>query len=175
MLARQALRRGFLQDSEGVHVRPRFNSNSLRSEYCSATRPRIAQKLYMHRGEGPLAPNLTAGRKDAEYETSSLLRPLRSTYLDLRLCHVLWKIADDDLAVASSLVGECPSDSSRLSVGPVLLNASGRCLDGGFGFRLGGAGRSWAALAAACWLAGVLHDLVQGLVEFSRHVEGVKW
>lgn len=95
--------------------------------------------------------------------------PLRSTYLDLRLSHILWKVADDDLAVASGLAGHCGRGSRSPRLGSVLLDAASWCSDGGFGLGLRGAWHARATTTAAGWLAGVFHDLVEGLVELPRH------
>lgn len=105
------------------------------------------------------------------HESASSFDPLRSTYLDLRLSHILWKVADDDLAVPGSLAGECGCGDGCLGDGFVLLNAAGWCSDRGLGLGFGVAGWARAATADTCWLAGVLHDLVERLVELSRHGE----
>ena len=102
------------------------------------------------------------------YEIASSFDPLQSTYLDLRLCDVLRKVGDDDLAVSRSLAGECARGNGCSGLCLVLLDATGWCSDGGLRLGFGAAGGAWAATASG-WLAAIMHDLVERLVELSRH------
>jgi hypothetical protein len=101
-----------------------------------------------------------------------VVAPFRSTYLNLHLSHIHWEVANVDLA-AHRRSGR--ADSWSHSGGPggrvALLNASGRCGDGGLCLGLGVA-RTRLAVAAAAGGLGVLHDLVERLVELSRHGDG---
>ena len=102
--------------------------------------------------------------------------PLRSTYLNLRLSHIFREVADNDFALSSHRWGYCWCSAFRDLRGGLraLLNAAGRGFDGGFS--LGGC----AAVAhittgtrTAAGGLGVFHDLVERLVELSRHCDGI--
>ena len=103
---------------------------------------------------------------------------LRSTYLDLRLIDVLGQAADDDLAVSGQgcSLGSGDGGSSRSCCGGlgILLHAADWGSDGGLGLFSGGAAGAALLTSAAATrgLAAVLHDLIERLVELSRHVDG---
>lgn len=104
-----------------------------------------------------------------------LVAPFRSTYLDLRLSHILWQIADDDLALPRGWLRKGLRRYSRSFAGSLgLLDTTGRCGDRGLGLGFGVA--SWSRPtptgSSASSRLGVLHDLVERLVELSRHGDG---
>ena len=98
--------------------------------------------------------------------------PLLSTYLNLRLSHIFWQVADDDLALSS--LRSSGHRSLWCSRGCLtLLDTRGWCSDGDLGLGFSIARTTATESAAAAGLRSVLHDLVEGLVELSRHRDGV--
>lgn len=101
--------------------------------------------------------------------------PIRSTYLNLDLSYIVRESADDDLAFTGARSRQRGCSGSRDSL-RVLLYAAGWGSDGSLGFRGCATGRARPGEFAAAATTGrlsVLHDVVEGLIELSRHFEFV--
>lgn len=104
-------------------------------------------------------------------------RPVASTYLDQRFSHILGQIVDLDFAESGVWSRGGGSARGLLCWLGLLLDAAGwrdGCSGGSLGLdgSLAGGDATPTALDAAGGLA-VLHDLIERLIEFSRH-DGVE-
>ena len=105
------------------------------------------------------------------------LWPVRSTYLDHALLDVNWKVGYIDLAFSGKWCDwhrGCPRVLASLGVLPDAAGWCDDCSGGSLGL-LGGLAVGETSVLAAAWATGgaaVLHDLIERLVEFSRHGDG---
>jgi hypothetical protein len=110
---------------------------------------------------------------DKHWREADAMDPIQSTYLDLGLDNILWEVADDDLAAFGRLGGLGGGDGNCFGLSILVDSSHGSGGGSGFGTRSGTAGDAlldWAAAAPSSRLV-VLHDLVQRLIQLSRHVE----
>lgn len=160
-----------MRDAVRFMKRAAAERDGLTSRKTRSLRKAKAFSTSSNGGRASIYDRKTAAKADA-------VRSFQSTYLDHPLVHILGQVRDGDLALSRR---SCDAGSDCLGGGLaascLLLNATGgRDNRGGCGLGLDGGlavGQATRASALAGRLA-VLHDLIERLVELSRHDDGCR-